>query len=65
MKEIVAQQYNSGVKIIQTQDSRGLDVYLVCSWKGDTCRYCDSFHIALAYAKEFDDEAQKVLRGRP
>jgi hypothetical protein len=63
MKEIVAQQYDSGVKIIQTQDSRGLDVYLVCSWEGDTRRYCNSFHIALAYGKEFDDEARKVLEG--
>jgi hypothetical protein len=65
MEEIIVQKYNSGVKIIQTQDSRGLDVYLVCGAKVNSCRYCDSFHIALAYAKEFDDEAQKDLEGQP
>lgn len=51
----VIQTLPNGTTIEFGEDSWGHQIHRVCCPTGAMCRYCESIHIAMAYAQQYEE----------
>ena len=51
----VIQTLPHGTTIEFGEDSGGHYVHRVCNYSGSMCRYAEPFHVALAYANQYEE----------
>ena len=54
----VIQTFSNGTTIEAGNDSHGIYTHRVCNPSRSLCRYVESHHIAVSYAKQYEDYYQ-------